>query len=284
MVNPQKVKTAGGALFKVFKKYKWRFVWITILGFLSGLSAAVGIGTIIPVFSILVGQGIPEINFITQFIEGIFSFFNVPLRLPFLLLFIISLFIAKGILRFLALYINEKTFTLYEKEMRDDLFEKTLATNWPYLLNHNIGYLEKTLMRDLTVSTSVIRQITDVILWGTSLITYALVAFSIAPHITLITVGFGIVLFFIFNPTLSKIKIFAQKLEGIEKKIAHFVNESMLGSRAIKTHGAEVPVAIRGNRLFEDLRTNKLKTLLYKHAVGSAYEPIGFIFIVGLFI
>ena len=284
MVNPKKIRTAGRALFKVFKKYKWRFIAISILGFLSGLSAAVGIGAIIPVFSILIGQGIPEINSITELIKNIFSLFNIPLRLPFLLLFIISLFVAKGVLRFLALYINEKTFTLYEKEMRDDLFGKTLATNWPYLLNHNIGHLEKTLMRDLTVSTSIIRQITDVILWGTSLIMYVFVAFSISPHITLITAGFGVALSLVFNPTLSRIKIFAQKLESIEKQIAHFINESMIGSRAIKTYAAEVPVATRGHRLFEDLRTNKLKTLLYKHAVGSAYEPIGFMFIVVLFI
>ncbi|MBI2038390.1 MAG: hypothetical protein HYT19_00505 [Candidatus Nealsonbacteria bacterium] len=104
MIN-NKVKRSfriGRRLFGTFKRYKWKFSLIIIMGFLAGLSGALGVGVLIPLFYILTGQEAGSIDFITQTIRGALDLLNIPFTLPFLLLFAAVLFALKGVVQFSA--------------------------------------------------------------------------------------------------------------------------------------------------------------------------------------
>ncbi len=269
----------GKRLFGAFRRYKGKFSLIVVMGFLAGLSGAFGIGVLIPLFYVLTGQEPEGLDFITQAIRGILEILNIPFTLPFLLLFAATLFVLKGVIQFLAKYLNQKISADYENSVRTMLFKKTMRASWPYLIEHKLGYLERILMRDTFVVSGIINQINSLILLFTSFLTYAFVAFKISPPITVATSLFGVILFLVFRPVLKKIKELSRHIRDTEKDVAHFINENIVGAKIIKASAAEKKVIAKGEAYFQKYKNDRLKTAFYQNAMGSAFEPISFAFI-----
>jgi len=276
-IDLNKLRTTLQLVYKTFKQYKWKFVVVTILGFLSGLSGALGISAIIPLFAVLTGQE-SGLDIISRSISYIFSLFNIPFTLPFLVAFIAVLFVLKALIKFAAQYMNELLAAEYEENLRSSLFNKTFQSSWPFLMEQKVGYLEKVLMFDVSKTASAIILLSSLILLLTSFITYAIVAFSISVFITLITIVFGIVLFFVFKPLLYKLKRLSEEMAVKYKLISHHVNENIIGAKMIKARTAEDKVSQKSREYFQRFRDIRVKSSLYQYSVGSAFEPIGFVF------
>ena len=262
-----------------FKGYKWRFLLIVILGFLSGLSGGIGIGAIIPLFSVLTRETGQELDFISKTILDFFGIFGIPFTLTFIVAFIVILFALKAGIKFVAQQINARTATKYELDMRSYLLKKTLDSNWPYLMERKTGYLEKVLMNDVFNVSQIITQISTLILLATNLATYALISFNISMPITLITGAAGIVLFVILKPLFGKTRRISGEVRDIQKEVAHHINENIDGVKIVKATGQEIPVYRKGVELFEKMRNKRLIMALYNHSIGAMFEPLSFVFI-----
>ena len=229
ILNIKKINLVIHILRKSFKKYKWRFLLILVLGLLSGLSGAVGIGAVIPLFSILTDQPVEDFDVVSRYIRDFFLFFHIPFNLFSVVIFMAILFILKAAIKFLAQYVNEVTAVEYEHKMRSGLFNRTMHASWPYLIESKMGHIEKILMKEVFISSGIINQLSSLILLITSFATYAFVAFNISAPITLITILFGVILFFLFKPLLYKIKKVSKETAETERSASNLINESMLG-------------------------------------------------------
>lgn len=280
----KKLRFAFQMIRKAFKDYKRQLFIILILGFLAGLFGGLGISAVIPIFSILTGQSIDEADMVSRLIERFFSFLHLPFNLPFLVSFIAVLFVLKALIQFSAKYFNAKTAAEYEESIRNKLFSATMNSTWPYLLNQKSGYLERIIMNDAYRCSDLIFRVANLMLLGTSLVMYAVVAIGISAPVTLLTIGFGVALFFIFKPYFYKTRKVSTELAATEKTVTHYVSESVSGAKIIKTFAIENKLIDRNHAYFEKLREARKKTAMYLYSVGSSYEPIGFIFIAILFI
>ena len=128
----KKVIHTARFLWGAFKEYHAKIAIMAILGFVSGLFGGIGISIIIPLFSILSPKNGIASDFITQSIQKIFSVINIPFTVPYLLLLIVILFIAKAGVTFLPKYYNEIVGAIYEKNTRTKLFRETLASTWSF--------------------------------------------------------------------------------------------------------------------------------------------------------
>jgi len=283
-IYSKKLEFSAKIISKAFKNYKGRFALIIFLGLLAGLSGGIGIGAIIPLFSVLTGQSVGVADVITRTIEGFFSFFHLPFSLPLLAGLIALLFIFKAIIQFFAGYINGRTVAEYEEKIRGDLFNKTLDTSWSYMLNQKTGFLERILMNDVVRSAQIIAILTNLILLGTSFAMYAFIAFNISVFITLLTMGFGAILFFAFRPMFYKTRKVSKEAADVEKDIAHQMSESILNGKAIKISGVKNQVVEKSKEFFKRLKKARIRAVFYSSSTGPSFEPIGFLFIVVLFI
>lgn len=283
-IASKKLELTSKVIRKAFKGYKGKFTLIILLGFLGGLSGGVGIGAVIPLFSVFTGQSLGGADIITKTIEKFFHFFHLPFTLSYLTALIAFLFIFKGLVQFFAKYVNGKTMAEYEERLRSDLFNKTLNSSWPFLLNQKTGFLERILMNDILVSAKAITILTSIILLGTSLIMYAFIAFNISAVITLLTIALGAMLFFIFKPLYHKSRKIARDLANTEKITVHHLNESVQSSKAIKISGVENQVEEKIKGYFEKLKNMRIRAAFYASSVGPAFEPVSLIFIVVLFV
>ena len=256
---------------------------IFILGILSGLSGGIGVATIIPLFSLAAGGLISENDPISLTIRSFFEFLHIPFNLPFLVSFIAVLFVIKGLISFFTKYINDKTSAEYERSMRADLVEKVLHSKWPYLIDQKLGFIERVLMGDVSAASRILIHTSTLILFLTSFVMYAVVAFNIAFTVTLITIIFGALLIFIFKPVLYKTRQASRELANTEKLVTHHISQSILGAKVVKAFAIEGKVIKKSDEYFEKLKKERAKTALYIYSVGSVFEPVAFIFIAGVF-
>lgn len=263
--------------------YKKRFVLIILLGFINGIAGSIGVGIIIPLFSLFSNSGVAGADFITRATERFFSLIHIPLTPPALIAFMVFLFVMKALTQFIAKYHTEKYAARFEEGLRAELLEKTLKADWPYLSNQKIGYLERTLFFDVNQSSTILLQIGTGILILSSLVTYSLVAFKISAPITIATLLFGVILLPLLRPLFYRIRKLAEQTSLLYKKVANLVGENIIGIKIVKTTATEGSVVKEGRDYFDKLRLARTKSGMYSYAIGSSIEPIGIVFVGVLF-
>jgi ATP-binding cassette subfamily B protein len=268
---------------QAFGHYKLQIVALAVLGFLTGILEGVGVNAIIPLFSVIIGgQGANDA--ISQFIARFFSFLNISLSVKYLLIFVVALFIARAFALIITNYIKIKITADYEERTRKDLFSKTLQADWTYLLQQKTGYLNTVVMTDVSYSASLLEQLSSIIMLGSSLLMYTLVAVNISFYVTLTTFVLGGILFLVFKPLVYKSRVISHEAAAMNKQVANHINENIIGMKALKAAAVETVVVATGAGYFKKLKMLKIRLALLKHTTGAFIEPVGLIFICVIFV
>lgn len=284
LISPTKLAATRIAIREVFKRNPKKFGLMLFFGFLAGLFGGIGVGAVLPLFSLITPQTSEGANVVTNAVRSIFDFFNIPFTLTYLVMFIALLFVLKALIQMITKYLNIKTMAEYEERVRRDLFAKTFKSTWPYLLGQKSGYLERILVADISNASSIILQVNGLILLLTGLIMYLIVALSISTSITALTLGLGALLFLILRPILYRTRNISKKMSETEKTATHYIGETLAGSKIIKASGLEKNVIEKSRHYFSLLRDIRTKTAFYHYTTGHIFEPIGFIFISLIFV
>jgi len=266
-----------------FREYTSQVLLLGLLSFLSSLLEGIGISTIIPLFSFVTGGRGHGEDFITQFIESIFTFFNIPYTLKILLVFIMALFFLKAILYFFFKFFSVYVVSNYEKKTRENLLKKTFVATWPFLSKQKIGYLDQILNTDTRHSAIVLTRISETLPTITNTIIYTVVAFSISPFITFLTVLFGLFIFLLLRPLLQRNKHASLSITNAYKDMAHFVNEHIIGIKTLKATHVHKQAQKEGINFFESVRIENIRIGLLVNGSTAIIQPIGIFFILVIF-
>lgn len=284
MFNLEKLVPIARLVLDAYKQFRLRFVAMVILGILSGLTAGLGIASVVPLFFVMTEKPVEEADYISQTISQVFSFLHIPLTPPYLLSLIVTLFILKALINFLAAYIGGQNVAVYEEKARREIWHSTLQTSWSKLSDQKIGYLENVAMYDIQQVGLILGQVNSIILNVTSFAMYGIIAFSISPPTTLATLSIGIITFLIFKPVFYKSRKLMEQVAATQKDITHFLSENILGMKQIKSFSVEQQALDIGSKYFQKLREAKITGGLYRYATNTFIEPAGFIFIAILFL
>ncbi len=279
LINTQKIIKGAKIIRPLLKRYRLRISGMIMLGFLAGLFGGLGISVLIPLFAILTNQEELSLNFISGLIENMLGFFHIPLNAFFLITLIIILFILKALVQFLSRYVSEATAAKYEKDAREELFDKTINASWPHLLKYKSGYLERVLMNDVAAGGAIISSIGNISLFWASFLVYAIIAFGISPIITLSTILFGITIFFVLKPIFYRIRKLTKKMVDDQKNVSHQISESITGAKTIKSYAAEQNITTKSEQYFEQLRLTRTKVSFIRSLLGQFGEPAGIVFV-----
>jgi len=200
-----------------------------------------------------------------------------------LLIFVISLFIFKAVLLFVSSQISAHITTSYEKNTRIELFGATMKSSWSHLSRQKTGYLNQVLTTDVSKSSALLTYISMSLITISNLIIYTLLAFNVSPVIALITVIFGFIVFLIFKPLFYKNKVISKEVNGLYKEMAHYVDEALIGSKAIKSMSLEKQVAKQGSKYFENMKHLTMKMVFLRNSTSALLQPLGLILVVGIF-
>lgn len=260
---------------RAFRGYKWSLIALAALGILGTLLEAIGVNALIPLFSFFSGETSSPPDFISAKIENLFGLFHIEFSLPNLLILIVLLFFLKACASVYINYIKLSIKTAYERNTMEKLFRSTLAANWSYLLKQKLGYLETVLVIDVQKTANLLFALSNLITMLTSFFVYLFIAMTISQTVTLFSVGVGIVVFFVFLPLLRRAKRVAQETVGLNKEIAHRVNESIAGLKVLKAMAVEDRIGDISASLFSSLRKLRIRAGLLEQALTAFIQPIG---------
>lgn len=276
------IKGLLSLLYRAYGDYRMQLALLSVLGFLSGLLEAVGVGAVIPLFSFIAG-GAQGTDIITKTIEAMFSFFNLTFGFRYLLIFIVVLFIVRSLALFCSNYIRIKIAAQYEEHTRSQLLSKTIQADWPYLLKQKLGYLETLLMLNVAHGERLLNTLASIVITLTGLAMYVLVAVNISLLTTIITCGLGALIFFTFKPLLRKVRMIAAETESVFRSLAHHVNQSLLGVKTIKAMSLDEHIIRFGNEYFSRLKHLKVNISVLRLIPDSMMQPLGIICVVIVF-
>ncbi len=272
-------------LYKAYGAYRWQVVLIGVLGIFSSFIESIGVTTVVPIFTFVTGKEDVLLggDSIFRIVNLIFNFFNIEYRFRYLLVFICFVFIFRFIFTLLVKYLSISIATKYEEETRKKLFGSTVSTNWGYLLKHKLGHLENALMIDVGESRVLFEKLGDILVVVGSLLVYIFLAFHISGRITMITLVFGTFTFLVLYPFVKRTQIVSRERVFFKKKIAHQVNQHMLGMKTIKSMDLTNHIWRIIGEYFTQHRKLQIKIFLLHQISVGLLEPVALIYIIGVF-
>ena len=267
----------------IFVRYKFRMAVLAVLGFFNSVFDAIGIGLLIPLFSLVVKDDSMGISRVNEWVNSFFDFFGISMNITTVLVLMSLLFIGKAIAEFLLVYIRVRIGTSYENETRIGLYRKTLHAKWPYLLNQKIGYLENVMMTDVHATQGLFKQLSQTLPNMVSFCVYIIAAIQVSLAVTLLTMGAGAVILISSQPLFHRSKRYVQRLIIISKIIAHRVNETVMGMKTIKVAGVADAVIKREKKIFDELRGIIVRMQLVNQMGSGVTQPLSYIFIALVF-
>lgn len=271
-------------LFRLeYKSYGWYITLLGVLSFLGGILEGFGVTAIIPILSFVDKGKAESTDLISQSIENFFVFFHLPYTLKFLLIFILVIFLLKSIIIFITNYISAQITTTYEKNTRGELFALTLKSDWKSLSEQKVGYLNQILNVDVPNSSAMLTYISLFLMTLTNLIIYTFLALNVSALIALLTVLFGMIIFFIFKPLLYKNKVLSQETSQLYKDLAHYVDEVLIGIKAVKSMFLEGAISHWGYKNFARVQKLNMKMIALRNLTNALLQPLGIVLIIGIF-
>src|SRR3989338_890502 len=269
---------------KAFFGYRWQIILLTFLGLIGASLEGIGVNALIPLFSFALDNNQVSNNLISQLTKNFFDFLHLGFNINFLLFFIIVLFILKALITLLIAFIKINITSDYEEKTRSRLFTKILNSAWTHLLKQKSGHLETILMIDVPAGSSLLDQISSVIIVLGNLFIYIIVALNISLPITSVTIILGAILFLTIKPIIYKTKQIAYDRTQVNKAIGHHVSENLSGIKVVKVLAVETGIIDKANNYFSKLKKLWVKSLILKTLSAVFIEPLSLIFICLVFI
>ncbi|MDZ4296009.1 MAG: ABC transporter ATP-binding protein [Patescibacteria group bacterium] len=267
----------------LYGSYKGRFAVLTILGFFDGLLGALSIGVLVPLFSTIIRGSQSDADFISRFVVQVFAWLGLEPSVATFLAFIGGLFVLKAGVLWLFGYVRMVITNDYVFQTRRTLYERTLGASWPFLSRERLGYLENILMYDVEIATGMLKGLSTMVLDFANFAVYLAVALKFSLFVTLVSAALGIVGFAIAAPFIRKGKRYARKGEALKKRIAHEVNEMLLGFKTIKALGAETVIGGRVIGLFQTVQNIVRQSFFANSFTSDPLQLIGALAIVAIF-
>ena len=126
----------------MLREQKSKFIIVTLLMAVVGVTETIIITLIVPLLSLVVkGEPIAGgfLGQASQYIENILIFFRMELTLGLVLGLIVAIFMIQGLMRILQMRLQMKMLTDYEASLIHKLFDGFLATSWTFFLRRCFG-------------------------------------------------------------------------------------------------------------------------------------------------
>ena len=278
------MKSTLATLWQAFGRYRSHVVALAVLGVLSALLEGIGINAVIPLMSFFIGGSGIATDFITKTIQDLFAFFSLPFSFRYLLGFVLILFIVRAVSVAVFSYIRGWIGADFLGKESEEALRRTLRASWPFSLRQKLGATHNTLVRDIQQSGMLLSAVAQIVQSFSGFLIYLLVAINISPIMTMYTLGGGAVLLFLLRPFLRRAQNIGGQAALVEKQVAQFLSEHIIGMKSIKATGAERVAIEEGTAHIRLLRSLSIRQAFVRSASTSLFQPFSIALVVLLFL
>lgn len=267
-------------LIRNFGQYRRHIAFLAALGFTSSVLGGLGIGAVIPLFSVIIGEGEPSGDPVTSLVLRLTPYF--PLEgISGFLAFIVAVFLLRFLLLFAFGIIRARILYQYKVSIVNNLFGGLIKARWSFLLTQKSGYVQNVLMRDADKSADLLDAISYLPFAFVSVSVFLGFAFTISAPITLVTVAVGLVIIGAARPLLGRIKRTNALLAVENKTVSQFLIEHLIGAKNLRIGAPSRAVLEKSNALFRLWKRIEMKTKILSFFNKNFLEPVSVLFIAG---
>lgn len=278
-----RVQNAARLMIQAFGKQTPQIILIIVLGFFASLLEGLGISAVIPIFSFFTGRGGTATDPITGAIMGIFQFLGVPYTFRLLLVFIGVLFVVRIVALFVVQNVTASIVFRYARDLRERILRSTFEARWPFLSNQKVGYLDQLLTTNTVNVAQFFGIITTLVMIFAKTIVYIVIVVNISLVVALSSLAAGAVLFFVLKPFLERTKTYSTEAEELNRKLAHFAGQHVVGMKTIKALSVEEPALDAVQKYIERVRSINLSMVRLRGFLEMGIQFAGLAFVSGVF-
>lgn len=278
-----RIRNAARLFGQAFSGYTPQFLIIIAVGFFASLLEGLGISAIVPIFSFVTGGGGVAGDPITAAIMRLFEFIGVPYTFRFLILFVGVLFVVRIISLFAIQNITARIVFGYAQNMRERILRSTLEARWPFLSVQKVGHLDQLLSTNTVNVSQFFGIFSTLVMIFTKTVAYLLIAVNISPVIALLSFVVGGLLFFGLKPLFGWNKAYSTEAEELNRRLAHFASQHVVGMKTIKALRAEWPALQAAKAYFERMRNININMVMLRGSLEVAIQFAGLAFVAGVF-
>ncbi|WP_181039952.1 ABC transporter ATP-binding protein [Aureitalea marina] len=248
------------------------FVALT-LNVLVGILDGLGLAMFLPLLQMVSDNG-GEIEGKSAVIEGMFSSMGLELNLFSVLLFMVSIFAVKGLIKFLSFSFQVIILQSFIRTVRIDMFDKFHVLNYKYFTQSDFGRLQNSVTAEVSRVGQACRSYLKTMEALVLVMTYLVLAFITNPQFSLlVTVVAGLTNFlykFINRKTKGQSRILVKRNDFFQGMVLEYLNNF----KYLKVSGK---IQVFGERLTKGIKqveeTNKRIGILNGIAL-TIREPI----------
>ncbi|MBI5401574.1 ABC transporter ATP-binding protein [Candidatus Wolfebacteria bacterium] len=278
-----KIFEALKVINRAYRGYRRQITLLSFLGLLGAFFEGIGVTAVIPLFALINGGGKLGDDFISKIVIRVFSITSFNPTVKTLVFFIFVLFISKF---FITLLINRMTVSIntrYFEQISNALFVKMADSSWSHLAKEKIGHLQNLISVNAKHCVSLLTQISSVIVLAMNVVAYVFLAFNISIIITSATLILGVLILFLYWPSVYKLKKDASRINKYKTEVSHYVNEKVVGMKTIKAMHVVEKVKEQVSKYFKNIEEFRFKILFRKKVMGQFLEPIVLIYMFAIF-
>jgi len=279
-----RIRNAVRLFGQAFSGYTPQFIVIIAVGFFASLLEGLGISAIVPIFSFVTGGGGVAGDPITAAIMRLFELIGVPYTFRALLLFVGVLFIVRIIAMFAIQNITARIVFGYARAMRERILRSTLEARWPFLSMQKVGHLDQLLSTNTVNVSQFFGIFSTVVMICAKTVAYVLIALNISPVVALLSLVVGGVLFFGLKPLFGRNKAYSTEAETLNRTLAHFASQHVVGMKTVKALGAEGPALRAAGGYFERVKSINIRMVQLRGFLEMTIQFAGLAFVAGVFV
>ena len=290
MIDPQhrsgiipRLFAIGYLVRRAYYPYRHRILILGCLSALGGIFEGIGINAVIPLLSYIVDANGPATDTLTGIMRGLFQFLHLDFAPKYLLFFIVVMFMLRGVAMFLVAYVQAVIVSNYSRETKNTIFRSIMRASWSHVMKQRLGHLETVLMVDVPASESLLRYLAGSTTLLSSIAIYLLVALTMSPLITGITLIIGASVVFASKPLVYRIRMLAGVRVQLNRDITHLTGEHILGMKTVKAAGVEEKILKRGRAYFQQFRDLYIRLTLLQQTTQFLIPPLGILYIALIF-
>lgn len=246
---------------------------------LAGALEAVGVFTIFPLITVLLGDSGQAPEILLKTTDAIFGFFSIPIELPYMLGFIVVIMTLKAAVIMVAMTQVAYATAHVIADLRVSLLRNILGANWIYYSKISAGSSANAIGSEAVRAADVYRQASNVIANMALIMFYAIIALMVSWQVSLAALVSGVTIMFILLPLIKLARRYGQQQTGLLKESSKQFVEALMSVKPIKAMARERSYVKMLEGMTTDIQTAQKRQLMSQASLLYLSEPIMVVFV-----
>jgi ATP-binding cassette subfamily C protein len=280
-------------LIVFFRTYPLQSALAVLALIFAGISEGFGLSALVPLFAIVIGgkETMPvtgvshSASNLEQIVREIFGAVGLTPTIGTLLIVFVASMVFKAILVLTANKRIGYTAARVATDLRLELIRALFRTRWEYFICQPVGYFTNAVATEANRASKAYLCVISIIAALVNAIVYAVIVLMISWQATLIAIGAGLVILYMFKLFITKARQSGNRQTKLLQSLVAHMTDSFIMIKPLKTMARE-HLADEVLRLkTRDLKKALKKQVFASEALSALQEPVSVAFLaLGLYI